>query len=157
MAFCSSCGIVVQEQSQFCSSCGASVGIKNQNEVKYQSTQYEMNIVNAFKRVVFENYANFSGRASKAEYWWYILAVILVSIGIGVVDAILQTSVLSALLNLALFIPGLAVAVRRLHDTNKSGWWYLIALTGIGLIVLLFWFIQKSDQIENRFGPVPSV
>lgn len=141
----------------FCSSCGASVGIKNQNEVKYQSTQYEMNIVNAFKRVVFENYANFSGRASKAEYWWYILAVILVSIGIGVVDAILQTSVLSALLNLALFIPGLAVAVRRLHDTNKSGWWYLIALTGIGLIVLLFWFIQKSDQIENRFGPVPSV
>lgn len=162
MAFCSSCGTTLEEGAQFCPKCGTPVnsnsGINSQSTVAaFQSAQYEMNVVNAFKRVVFENYVNFNGRASKSEMWWYFLAAILLSIGTAVVDVILGTSVINSLLGLALFIPGIAVQARRLHDTNRSGWWQLIALTIIGIIPLIIWYIQASDQTENRFGPVPSV
>jgi uncharacterized membrane protein YhaH (DUF805 family) len=162
MAFCSSCGTALQEGAQFCPSCGTPVSvnsrINNQSSTAaFQSAQYEMNVVNAFKRVVFENYANFNGRASRAEFWWYGLAAVMIGIGTTVIDVILGTTVINSLVNLALFIPGTAVATRRLHDTNRSGWWQLIALTIIGIIPLFIWYIQASDQTENKFGPVPSV
>ena len=162
MAFCSSCGTTLQEGIQFCPNCGTSVnpnsGINNQaTAVTFQTAQYEMNLVNAFKRVVFENYANFSNRASKAEYWWYVLASILVGFAAGFIDGFFGLNIFNALVSLALLIPGLAVSARRLHDTDRSGWWILIAFTVIGLIPLLIWYIQASDQTENRFGPIPSV
>lgn len=88
-----------------------------------------MPMVTAFKLVVFERYALFEGRAGRAEYWWFFLANFLIGLVIqvlaGVSDALV---ILSVIYSLALLIPGLAVAVRRLHDTNKSGWWILIAL-----------------------------
>ena len=161
MAFCRSCGIGLQESSQFCQACGTAVntnsGLNYQTNTAAhkQFVKSEMNLVSSFKRVVFENYANFKGRASKAEYWWYILATILLGIITAIIDVILKIDVINPLLNLALLIPGIAVTVRRLHDTNKSGWWYLLIFTVIGLIPLLIWFIQKSDQQENRFGLVP--
>lgn len=162
MAFCSSCGTTLQEGIQFCPNCGTSVnpnsGINHQaTAATFQTAQYEMNVVNAFKRVVFENYANFSDRASKAEYWWYFLAAILIGIATAVIDVILGTAIINNLVSLALLIPGLAAATRRLHDTNRSGWWQLLALTIIGIIPLIIWLIAPSDQTENRFGPVPSV
>lgn len=104
----------------------------------------------------FDNYANFNGRASRPEYWWWFLFAILVSIAANIIDAILGTGVLSILAGLALFLPGLAVGVRRLHDTNRSGWWLLIGLIPlIGLIVLIVFFVQDSDQGENQYGPSP--
>ncbi len=163
MAFCRSCGVVLQEGSQFCQACGTAINIDSglnhqpSTAIYQQSMQNEMNLVSAFTRVVFENYANFKGRASKAEFWWYILASLLLGALAGVIGAILKTEAINALLNIALFLPGIAVTVRRLHDTNRSGWWYLLVLTIIGLIPLLIWFIQKSDQQENRFGAVPAM
>ena len=80
-------------------------------------------------------YADFSGRAPRAEYWWWTLAIIVVAIVISIVESILGLSQmvgpygpLSLLFMLALLVPGLAVTVRRLHDTNRSGWWMLIAV-----------------------------
>lgn len=162
MAFCSSCGTALQQGIQFCASCGTPVnpnsGINNQaTAATFQTAQYEMDIVNAFKRVVFENYANFSDRASKAEYWWYFLAAMLIGIATAVIDVILGTAVINSLVSLALLIPGTAAATRRLHDTNRSGWWQLLVLTIIGIIPLILWLVAPSDQTENRFGPVPSV
>jgi uncharacterized membrane protein YhaH (DUF805 family) len=122
-----------------------------------QGISSEMNLVNAFKRVVLENYLNFIGRASKAEFWWYYLASILLSIGTAVIDLILGTAFVNSLLSLALMLPGLAVSARRLHDTNRSGWWILLALTIIGIIPLIMWYVQSSDNTENRFGPIPAV
>ena len=82
-----------------------------------------------------QKYADFNGRAPRAEYWWYTLAIIVVAIVISIIESILglgQTvgpyGLLSLLFMVALIVPGLAVTVRRLHDTNRSGWWILVAV-----------------------------
>lgn len=150
MAFCASCGTSLQEETQFCPKCGTPVTV-------FGSTKYKMNLVNAFKRVVFENYANFNDRASRAEYWWYVLASILVGFITGFIDGFFGLNILNLLASLVLLVPGLAAATRRLHDTNRSGWWQLLTLTIIGIIPLIIWLVAPSDQIENRFGSVPSV
>lgn len=90
-----------------------------------------------------EKYADFSGRASRPEYWWYTLALIVAFLVIGVVESIVGLNymvgpygILSLLLGLATFVPSLAVSVRRLHDTNRSGWWLLIAAVPYGLMFI---------------------
>ena len=111
-----------------------------------------------------QKYADFSGRARRAEYWWYTLFSTLVSIALTVVDTTVLGSggaaggigVLSGLWSLALLIPSLAVSVRRLHDKDKSGWWLLIGLVPIvGAIVLLVWFCTRGTEGPNQFGPDP--
>jgi len=113
-----------------------------------------MQMVTAFKLVVFERYAVFGGRAGRAEYWWFFLANLLVSLVFqilaGAVDALV---ILSLIYSLALLIPGLAVAIRRLHDTNKSGWWILIALVPlVGIIVLIVFLATDGDPGANQYG-----
>ena len=113
-----------------------------------------MPMVTAFKLVVFERYALFEGRAGRAEYWWFFLANFLIGLVIqvlaGVSDALV---ILSLIYSLALLIPGLAVAVRRLHDTNKSGWWILIALVPlVGIIVLIVFLATDGDPGANQYG-----
>jgi uncharacterized membrane protein YhaH (DUF805 family) len=106
----------------------------------------------------FSNYVNFSGRAPRSEYWYWTLFVILVSIAANILDSIIFYSIyspLSTLSALALFLPGLAVSVRRLHDIDRTGWWLLIALTGIGLIVLLVFDCIRGTIGQNRFGQDP--
>lgn len=105
----------------------------------------------------FENYATFEGRASRPAYWWWFLFGVLVSIVTNIIDrGVLDTTVLSTLAGLALLLPGLAVGVRRLHDTNHSGWWILIGLIPvIGWIVLIVFLVTRGDPAENRFGPPP--
>lgn len=105
----------------------------------------------------FDNYVNFSGRASRPAYWWWFLFAILASIVANIIDAALDVTIVSIIVALALFLPGLAVAVRRLHDTDRSGWWILIGLIPlIGFIVLLIFFLQKSDPVDNQHGPPPA-
>lgn len=113
-----------------------------------------MPMVTAFKLVVFERYALFEGRAGRAEYWWFFLANFLIGLVIqvlaGVSDALV---ILSVIYSLALLIPGLAVAVRRLHDTNKSGWWILISLVPlVGIIVLIVFLATDGDPGANQYG-----
>jgi uncharacterized membrane protein YhaH (DUF805 family) len=112
---------------------------------------------------VLKKYAVFSGRARRKEYWFFVLFNILISIALGVIDNLTGTydakagvGLLGGLYSLGVLIPALAVSVRRLHDTNRSGWWLLIALIPlIGAIVLLVFMVQDSDPGSNEYGPNP--
>lgn len=118
-----------------------------------------MNMIEATK-ACFSNYVTFSGRARRAEYWWFILATILVSLVLGVIDGLLglggEFGLLSNIWSLAVFLPSLAAGARRLHDTDRSAWWLLIMLLPlIGVIVLIVFFAQKGTDGPNRFGADP--
>ena len=88
----------------------------------------------------FAKYATFSGRASRPEFWWFFLFQILVSIAASMLG-----DVVAGLVSLALLLPALAVGARRLHDIGKSGWWQLIMLTVIGLLLLIYWWVQPAS------------
>ena len=116
---------------------------------------------------VFSNYVTFSGRASRSEFWWWIVFCILVGLVTGLLDTILFNqggsphgdsgvgffAPINSLASLILFLPGLAVSIRRLHDSNKSGWWWLVVFVPIlGILLLIFWYTQPSTPGSNRFG-----
>jgi len=114
-----------------------------------------MNMVQAVKSVL-GNYFNFQGRASRSEFWWFSLANFILNLIIVFVHFFSPISglVLNIIVSLGLIIPSLAVIVRRLHDVDKSGWNYLWALTGIGLIFpLLIWYTRAGTEGRNRFDP----
>jgi uncharacterized membrane protein YhaH (DUF805 family) len=91
-------------------------------------------------KVCFSKYADFSGRASRAEYWWFFLFILLVSAATS-----LFSNTLSGLFSLATLVPSIAAAARRLHDTNRSGWWQLIVLVPVvGLVVLIVFLAQEG-------------
>ena len=94
----------------------------------------------------FSKYVTFSGRASRSEYWWFVLFNFLVGILAGLIDQAIGISVISILSSLALLLPGLGVAVRRCHDTNHSGWWLLCPIFNL---VLMF---VPSDEENNNYG-----
>ena len=103
-----------------------------------------------------KNYANFKGRARRKEYWLFVLATLLFSISATVVDSVLPMKIVSRIFQLFIIIPGLAVAVRRLHDIGKSGWFYLIGLIPlVGWIIMIVWFCRKGQDGSNRFGQNP--
>jgi uncharacterized membrane protein YhaH (DUF805 family) len=113
-----------------------------------------MNFVDAIKSG-FNNYVGFSSRAARSEYWFWTLFVIVASFVAGIIDGLLGLGYIGVIVSLALFLPGIAVSIRRLHDLDRTGWWLLIALTGIGLIVLIVWDCMKGTTGPNRFGPDP--
>jgi len=105
---------------------------------------------------VLKKYAVFKGRARRKEFWMFYLFYIIFAFVVGVIEGFAGTSFLILLYTLAMFIPSLAVSVRRLHDTDRSGWWLLIGLVPlIGGIVLLVFTVQDSQADENQFGPNP--
>ena len=104
----------------------------------------------------FDHYTKFDGRASRPMYWWWVLFAIIAAVVASTIDAIIGTPIISAIVGLGLFLPGLSVAIRRLHDTNRTGWWILIALIPlIGFIVLLVFYLQEGDAGDNQYGPPP--
>lgn len=102
----------------------------------------------------FKNYANFSGRSSRSAYWFWILWVTIISIFIEVIRAVsVDIAVLVDLAwTLGTIVPTVAIAVRRLHDVGRSGWWQLIALTVVGIIPLFIWFVRAGDSETNKYG-----
>ena len=112
-------------------------------------------------RSAFSKYATFEGRASRSEYWWFYLFFVILFIVLDVFDGILfhkamgQVGILGGLFSLAVLLPSLGVAVRRLHDVERSGWWLLLALTGIGALVLLYWYVTRGTLGPNAFGADP--
>lgn len=110
----------------------------------------------------FKNYAAFQGRSSRGAYWWAALAIVLISIAVAIVDTILFSGFvrssngngpISILFSLATLIPSLAIGVRRLHDVGRTGWWVLIAFTVIGILLLLYWYVQPGQRRDNAYGP----
>ena len=109
-----------------------------------------------YLKVVRDNYANFNGRASRQEYWMFILFNFIFTIVVGFIDGFLSLGFLSLLYLLAILIPGLAVLVRRLHDVNKSGWWFfIIFIPIIGAIWMLILLCTDGNPGENSYGPSP--
>jgi uncharacterized membrane protein YhaH (DUF805 family) len=111
---------------------------------------------------VLKKYAVFNGRARRKEYWMFFLFNIIIAVILGLVEGFAgiapesDQSVLGTLYMLAVLLPGLAVGVRRLHDSDRSGWWLLIAFVPIiGAIILLVFMVQDSQPGENQYGPNP--
>ena len=104
-----------------------------------------------------KNYVNFNGRARRKEYWFFRLAVFLLTLAMIIIDTILETEIIfTGLFAIAMLLPDLAVSVRRLHDTERSGWWLLIALVPIiGFIVLMIWFATEGKRYQNLYGESP--
>ena len=111
----------------------------------------------------FMLYAIFSGRAKRAEFWWFFLFCMIVGLMGSVIDAALGldaaiggNGVFTTLIQLATFLPSIAVGSRRLHDTNRSGWWQLLwIVVFIGWIPLIIWLASTSKNENNRFGDEP--
>jgi len=120
----------------------------------------------------FSNYVTWKGRASRSEYWWFVLFVFIGGIITTLLDGLLGTQMMTTLPDgtvtasgagyiyllfiLATLLPGISLAVRRLHDKDKSGWWYWIILIPLaGFIILLVWFCQRGTVGANSYGPDP--
>src|SRR3954451_25317673 len=100
---------------------------------------------------VLKKYAVFSGRARRQEYWMFFLFNLIIAIVLAVGGRIIGTSILSAVYSLAVLLPGLGVAVRRLHDTDRSGWWILIGLIPlVGAIILIVFLASEGKQQPNE-------
>ena len=105
---------------------------------------------------VLKKYAVFSGRTRRMEYWMFLLINCLITVVLGTFEGLSGIIGLSLIYSLAVLIPGIAVSIRRLHDTNRSGWWFLIGLIPIvGAIVLLIFMVQDGQPKENQYGPDP--
>ena len=107
---------------------------------------------------VLKKYAVFSGRARRKEYWMFFLFNIIVSLIFFFLGILIRFSYLEPLYVLAVLIPSIAVAVRRLHDTGRSGWWILIGfIPFVGAIILLVFMVLDSQSEANQYGPNPKV
>lgn len=108
-------------------------------------------------RTALGKYATFSGRAQRSEFWWFYLFNVIGSVIVNVIDtAVIGIPALSIVWMLGMLIPGIAVSVRRMHDLDKSGWWIFIVLIPIvGIILYIYWFVQRGTVGPNRFGDDP--
>ena len=114
-------------------------------------------------KTVFRKYATFQGRAQRAEYWYFVLFYVIVYMVLGFLDGSLSRpadepswGLLSGVFALATLVPSIAVSVRRLHDTNRSGWWMLVMFVPlIGQLVMLIFMVLDGTPGDNRFGSNP--
>jgi uncharacterized membrane protein YhaH (DUF805 family) len=114
----------------------------------------------------FQKYVGFQGRARRSEYWWWVLFFIIVAIVANIADTFVDPAAPGEMIHygyiygiaaLALILPSLAVTVRRLHDTNRSGFWIFLGLIPlIGAIILIIWYCQKGTASSNTYGPDPT-
>lgn len=122
------------------------------------------NAIQSFKNCM-SKYADFKGRATRGEYWWFFLDVFIITElvqalfehiplgGLSVQSTVMFASLMG---NVVFLLPSTAAGCRRLHDVGRSGWWWLLCLTGIGAFVVLYWFCKASDPQANQFGePTP--
>ena len=109
-------------------------------------------------QTVFSKYAVFTGRAARPEFWWFALFNIIASMIVGAIDqAIFGHEVLGIVYALGVLLPGIAVAVRRLHDIDRSGWWLLVVLIPvIGWILLIYWYASEGTPGANQYGAQPA-
>lgn len=108
---------------------------------------------------VINNYVGFSGRARRKEYWMFMLVNILIALAIGIVEGLFGSpGIIGGLYSLAVFLPSLAVAVRRLHDTGRTGWWLLVLfIPVIGVFIYLFFMVIEGEPGDNEYGRDPII
>lgn len=149
--FCPKCGKENSNDVKFCGSCGANISAPSVSGPAVTTTGAPSEQMTFGKSIAtcFAKYVDFKGRASRPEFWWFYLFTILLSWGSILVDS---SQVLSMIVNLAVFLPVIAAGSRRLHDTNRSGWWQLIMLTVIGIIPLVIWQASKGSDQDNQYG-----
>ena len=128
----------------------------------------QIGFVDAAKKALMHNYANFNGRASRSEYWWFFLFGFLAVIPAMILDGLTGIVLIDAgagisygpfyvLTGMGILLPGISVMVRRLHDSGRSGWWYFIGLVPcVGFIILLVFLIQDGQPHPNDYGEVPT-
>ena len=110
-------------------------------------------------KTCFNKYADFSGRALRSEFWWFVVFSLLGGIITVIIDVmILGYSIesygpVNIIFSVVLILPGIAVTARRLHDINKSGWWQLIELTIIGILLIIIWNATEGEKKKNIYGP----
>ena len=114
-----------------------------------------MTFTEAAQICLTKKFATFEGRARRSEYWYFGLFTGVIGAIASLVGAVINFELLSSIVSLVFFIPSLSVCVRRLHDVNKSGWWYLIAFTIIGVFYLLYLMVKEGDHGDNQYGPDP--
>jgi uncharacterized membrane protein YhaH (DUF805 family) len=106
--------------------------------------------------ICFAKYATFSGRATRPEYWYWVLFTVVAGLVLGIIQFAvwnLGGQILELLFHVAILIPSIAVAVRRLHDLDRSGWWLLLAFVPlVGVIILIVWMCTRGTPGANRFG-----
>ena len=122
-----------------------------------------MGFMDAVKNVLLNNYVNFDGRASRSEYWWWVLATIPMSFPFFILDVTIfgwgieDPTWFQNIFTVAIFLPALGVVFRRLHDSGRSGWWLLIGLIPcVGFIVLIVFLAQDGEPYPNQYGEVPT-
>lgn len=147
--FCTKCGKEITNQDKFCPACGQVINAAGESVVGGHASK--VGFFDAYK-LAFRKYAEFSGRASRAEYWYFFLANFLVILLLGAIEGALGIAsetdggVLASMYNLVIFIPMISAGVRRLHDVGSSGWWLLFPL------VNLFMLAKKGQNVENAYG-----
>jgi uncharacterized membrane protein YhaH (DUF805 family) len=109
----------------------------------------------------FNNYFDFSGRARRSAYWYFVLFLFIVGLVTALLDIVLfaakDIGPLNGVFSLATIVPSISVSVRRLHDIGRSGWWVLLALIPIiGWIIMIYWACQPSALQQNEYGPQPA-
>lgn len=160
--FCSKCGNILPDNSKFCSSCGAaqtphSTAINAQPQFEHGQSLPSVSFLDAI-RLFFTNYAKFSGRSRRSEYWYAWLFTWLVSTALNFLarESGDLFSMILTLWSLATLVPGLAIAFRRLHDVGRSGLYLLWGLLPIiGWIMLIVQYAKDSEPGANQYGPNP--
>ena len=171
--YCQSCGTQMLQTMRLCPQCGGRVfssappvrASKIVAEVRgatgVPQPRHEVSFSEAAS-LFFRNYANFEGRSSRAAFWWWVLCAVLVSAALGLLLVSAAQSGpgaggAAAFIYLgfgfATLIPGIALNVRRLHDTDKSGWWLLLGIVPFAGIILFIFFCLPGTTGPNRFGP----
>ena len=105
--------------------------------------------------LALKKYATFTGRSRRKEYWMFVLFYVVIAVGLSLVDAMLGTGFLGAVFVLAMFIPSISCAVRRLHDTGRSGWWMLIGFVPLIGLVLIYFLVLEGEAGDNAYGSNP--
>ena len=121
-----------------------------------------MSFNDAVTNCLINNYINFNGRASRSEYWFWVLFTVVASFITGIIDGYLfgweweDPAWIGNISGLIFFLPGLAVGVRRLHDVGRSGWWILSSILLLPILLLFYWSIIEGDANPNEYGEVPT-
>jgi len=116
-------------------------------------------MINVWKTVVTERYAQFDGRAGQGEYWWFFLTNVIIAVGLFILGTVASVIflLLYIIFALAMIVPGLGVAVRRLHDSDKSGWMIFVSVIPfVGSIILLVFLVMAGTPGDNKYGPPPA-